>query len=150
MHRKNWQTTPNERICERHFLPAIPSIFNFPDHLQKTAFSRPPPSKRLHLQPNSSSVPKKLKKPNQNQRTTLDHTYANKISPRKLQAKYKMNLKKYKLRNLKKKNLRLEKNMCFTFKIEGIKLMNNFFAVQNLKMALKKANILQHTKSFFV
>ena len=28
--------------------------------------------------------------------------------------------------------------------------MNNFFAVQNLKMALKKANILQHTKSFFV
>ena len=25
-----------------------------------------------------------------------------------------------------------------------------FFAVQNLKMALKKANILQHTKSFFV
>ena len=26
--------------------------------------------------------------------------------------------------------------------------MNNFFAVQNLKMALKKANILQHTKSF--
>ena len=29
-------------------------------------------------------------------------------------------------------------------------LSNNFFAVQNLKMALKKANILQHTKSFFV
>ena len=28
--------------------------------------------------------------------------------------------------------------------------LNNFFAVQNLKMALKKANILQHTKSFFV
>ena len=28
--------------------------------------------------------------------------------------------------------------------------VNNFFAVQNLKMALKKANILQHTKSFFV
>ena len=26
--------------------------------------------------------------------------------------------------------------------------LNNFFAVQNLKMALKKANILQHTKSF--
>ena len=26
----------------------------------------------------------------------------------------------------------------------------NLFAVQNLKMALKKANILQHTKSFFV
>ena len=28
--------------------------------------------------------------------------------------------------------------------------VNNLFAVQNLKMALKKANILQHTKSFFV
>ena len=26
----------------------------------------------------------------------------------------------------------------------------DFFAVQDLKMALKKANILQHTKSFFV
>ena len=26
--------------------------------------------------------------------------------------------------------------------------MNNLFAVQNLKMALKKANILQHTKCF--
>ena len=29
-------------------------------------------------------------------------------------------------------------------------LLNNLFAMQNLKMALKKANILQHTKSFFV
>ena len=28
--------------------------------------------------------------------------------------------------------------------------MNNLFAVQYLKMAVKKANILQHTKSFFV
>ena len=28
--------------------------------------------------------------------------------------------------------------------------VNNLFTVQNLKMALKKANILQHTKSFFV
>ena len=31
-----------------------------------------------------------------------------------------------------------------------LKNVNNLFAVQNLKMALKKANILQHTKSFFV
>ena len=34
-----------------------------------------------------------------------------------------------------------------------VRKMNNSlvsFAVQNLKMALKKANILQHTKSFFV
>ena len=29
-------------------------------------------------------------------------------------------------------------------------ILKDFFAVQNLKMALKKANILQHTKSFFV
>ena len=28
--------------------------------------------------------------------------------------------------------------------------VNNLFAVQNLEMALKKANILQHTESFFV
>ena len=40
---------------------------------------------------------------------------------------------------------------AFVMNLYAIMLfLNNLFAVQNLKMALKKANILQHTKSFFV
>ena len=42
------------------------------------------------------------------------------------------------------------KTILYAGRLQFLIFSFNLFAVQNLKMALKKANILQHTKSFFV
>ena len=148
MHHKDWQPTRNERICEKHFLPsdyhfppslnpsesigkkylkkeAIPTVFNFPDHLKKTTKLRRSPCKRPNPQSASAFPPLKIKKPNPKETSIHDHTYANKISPRKLQAKYRKRLKQKndKLRNLKKKNLQLEKkNLWLDLKIASMRI----------------------------
>ena len=75
--------------------------------------------------------PLKIKKPNPKETSIHDHKYANKISPRKLQAKYRKKLKQKndKLRNLNKKNLRLEKKICgLISKLQACKLLNEELA----------------------
>ena len=154
MHRKDWQPTRNERICEKHFVPsdyhfppflnpsesigkkylkkdAVPTVFSFPDHLKKTTTVRRSPRKRQNPPSASASIPPNIKKSNPKETSTHDHTYATKISPRKLQAKYRKKLKQKndKLRNLKKKNLRLEKNICgLISKLHACKLLNEELA----------------------
>ena len=154
MHRKDWQPARNERICEKHFLPsdyhfppflnpsesvgkkylrkdAVPTVFSFPDHLKKTTTLRRSPRKRQNPPSASASIPPKIKKSNPKGTSTHDHTYATKISPRKLQAKYrkKTKTKNDKTRNLKKKNLRLEKNICgLITKLPACKLLNEELA----------------------
>ena len=63
MRRDKWKPNNRDALCKRHFTSedyntsgwssrkilkkdAIPSVFKFPEHLQKTSKSRPPPKKR--------------------------------------------------------------------------------------------------------
>lgn len=65
MRREKWIPSKSSKICSRHFTDdsyetspwatqrrlkpnAVPSIFNFPEHLQKPNKSRPSPRKRTH------------------------------------------------------------------------------------------------------
>ena len=123
---------PSESIGKKYLKKdSVPTVFNFPDHLNKTTKLRRSPLKRENPQSASACLPPKIKKPNPKETSTHDHTYASKISPRKLQAKYRKKLKQKndKLRNLKKKNLRLEKNICgLISKLQACKLLNEELA----------------------
>ena len=133
MRREDWQPSRSDRICEKHFLPcdyqypqnlpysstlsrrflkrdAVPSVFNFPEHLNKKHCPRQPPKKRSSdEQVSPSCKPSKVPKQHHN-----DHPYSNKLSPRKLKARYEKKLKQKNktIKNLRKKNLRKEKKIC--------------------------------------
>ena len=133
MRREDWQPSRSDRICEKHFLPsdyqyprnlpysrtlsrrflkrdAVPSVFNFPEHLNKKHCPRQPPKKRSSdEQVSPSCKPSKVPKQHHN-----DHPYSNKLSPRKLKARYEKKLKQKNktIKNLRKKNLRQEKKIC--------------------------------------
>ena len=122
MRREDWQPSRSDRICEKHFLPsdyqypqdlpysrtlsrrylkrgALPSVFNFPEHLNKKHCPRQPPKKRSSDgQVPSSRKPSKVPKQHHD-----DHPYSSKLLPRKLKARYE---KKLKQKNKTVKNLR--------------------------------------------
>ena len=127
MRRKGWHPSKSERICEKHFIPgdyqysptlpfsqtlgrrylkkdAVPSVFNFPEHLVKKNVERRAPPKRFHPpESNETAGPSKQTKIMKVHET--DHTYACNISPSKLKAKYERKLKQKtnKIKNLRKK-----------------------------------------------
>ncbi len=134
MGREKWNPTKTSYICSQHFLAsdynyppsltqavslkqrylkydAVPSIFDFPDHLKKKPVKERNPKKRerevQHLS-SDSNLPRAPKMPK------LDHTCsATNVSPRKLKKKYSETIKKKNkiIQNLRRKNLRREKTI---------------------------------------
>ena len=131
MRRKDWHPTPSQRICEKHFLPsdysypsclpnyqslgkkylkkdAVPSVFDFPAHIQKKETKERKPRKRPSASPNrlTTSTEKKPK-------LADDHTYVLKTSPRKVAEKYKRKLQEKNkiIKKLRISNVRKEKTI---------------------------------------
>ncbi|CAB3977737.1 THAP domain-containing 9 [Paramuricea clavata] len=129
MKRDKWKPSKYSVLCEKHFTPddyvrvkgqltdclkptlkpnAVPSVFDFPPHLNKATKPRNP-AKRKAPSP-KKEVPKK--KPRiSNQPVMQDHNYC--ISPAKVIPKLKKSLekKRKKIRALTSKNLRKEKTI---------------------------------------
>ena len=147
MRREDWQPSKSDRICEKHFLPsdyqypqnlpysrtlsrqclkrdAVPSVFNFPEHLNKKHSQRQPPTKRS----SDEQVPMSHKPLKVSKQCHCDHSYSNKLSPKKLKANYEKKLKQKNktIRNLRKKNLRKEKKICdLISKLNTYKFLSN-------------------------
>ena len=109
----------------------VPSVFNFPPHLKTLQESPRPLPKRSYTEPSTSHPTaakcSKVPSPSKNN-IKLDHSYTSKISPRKLCAKYRERLKQKdnKLRNLRRKNIRLEKNVKgLILQIKAARLLND-------------------------
>ena len=116
MKREKWTPTASSYLCGKHFLEtdytypsllphstslgkkylkkdAVPSVFKFPEHLQKRPVKERNPKKRefqaQHLCSDTVAIPAKNPR--------LDgHTYASSVSPRKLKTMYKAKNKKEK------------------------------------------------------
>ena len=108
---------PNSESLGKKYLKkdAIPSVFNFPKHLQKRSPKKRAPVKRSNPGPPETPPavdPKHVR---------IDHTYASNISPRKMKANYKKKLRqKNKIINrLRARNFRKEKT------IKGLMLQLN-------------------------
>ena len=124
MRRDHWTPTKTSYMCSQHFLPtdytdapfsqhlskssrkflkrdAVPSLFEFPGHLQKKPSKERNPKKRVF-------VDKVVETEKQNKAPKLDHTYSTNLSPTKMQAKFKEKLKRKNrvIKNLQQKNLR--------------------------------------------
>ena len=86
---------------------AVPSVFNFPDHLKKKVA---PPRSVPKIIIQSSSVEPPIPSSKQ---PRLDHNYATKSSPRKAKKLYQEKLKKMNLiiKNLWRKNIRKQKTI---------------------------------------
>ena len=153
MRREKWSPTKYERICEKHFLPgdyhlppalndfglgnrhlkkdAVPSVLNFPAHLKTLQKSPRPLPKRSYPEPSTShpTAAKCSKVPSPSKSNIkLDHSYTSKISPHKLCAKYRERLKQKdnKLRNLRRKNIRVEKNVKgLILQLKGARPLND-------------------------
>ena len=133
MKREKWTPTASSYLCGEHFLEtdythpsllphstslgkkylkkdAVPSVFKFPEHLQKRPVKERNPKKRefqaQHLRSDTVAIPAK------NPRLD-DHTYASSVSPRKLKTMYKAKIKKKNqiIQNLRRKNIRKEKTI---------------------------------------
>ena len=152
MRREKWSPTKYERICEKDFLagdyhlpPALNDFglgnrhLNFPAHLktlQKLPLSRyftifRPLPKRSYPEPSTShpTAAKCNKVPSPSKSNIkLDRSYTSKISPHKLCAKYRERLKQVdnKLRNLRRKDIRLEKNVKgLILQVKAVRLLND-------------------------
>ena len=126
MKRYQWKPSEYSVLCEKHFTPddyvmgatnklkkylksdAVPSVFDFPPHLEKETNPRKCPMKRKAA--STSAVPDvPNKKPKRNsQPVGHDHIYC--TSPSKVIPKMKKSLenKRKKIKSLSKKSLRKE------------------------------------------
>ena len=153
MRRDKWTPSKYERICENHFLPgdynlpptlgkyitgnrhlkteAVPSVFNFPEHLKSSVkTTRLSPKRCSTEQSVAPSLPaKSTKLQNESKNSVqLDHSYPCKTSPRKLCAQYRKKImqKDYRLKQLRKKKMRLEKNVRgLVSKLEAASVLSN-------------------------
>ena len=114
MRRDQWTPTKASCICSQHFLPtdytdvqfsqhlsktsrqvlrrhAIPSLFEFPGHLQKKPSNERNPKKRVF-----GYKEKEVETRKQNKTPKLDHIYSTNFSPTKMQAKFKEKMKRKK------------------------------------------------------
>ena len=132
MKRDNFSPSKNSFLCSEHFLDAdfnyssnlphseslmkrylkkdaIPSVFQFPSHIQKKAIKERNPKKR-ESQPVNTEALSDIPAP---KTPRLDHTYASKKSPKKLNKEFIAKIKKKNLiiHNLRRKNLRKERTI---------------------------------------
>ena len=167
--------TKTSYICSQHFLPtdytdapfshylnkaprkflkkdAIPSLFEFPEHLQKKPSKERNPKKRVC---EDKEVQVQTEKQQKIQK--LDHTYSTNFSPTKMQVKLKEKIRKKNriIKNLHQKNLRKErtiKGLIEKLKMSkmlseesGATIINNF---GHMTTEIFKNEIKNSTKSY--